>query len=813
MTGSWRRWAVAALVVAVAGVGLAASQASAGTASRRSGQPDAEEVERVVPSPDASTGSCGVERWAVKTGTDADAGKITLQSTTSTTIASLDAIPAPATLPASSRLGPTETTVFRVSATLTQYKLEADSDYHLVLTDSSGHSMIAEIPDPACVGAGSPLASSVQKARAEFDAKYTPTDNFQTANVPVTVTGVGFFDFLHGQTGVAPNGIELHSVLDVQLAGSGSNTVTVTNPGPRAGTVGAATSVQINAADSATGQTLSYAASGLPAGLSINTSTGLIAGTPTGPGTSAVTVTATDGTGASGTTSFAWTINGVGGGPGVPRPDHTVVVVMENHSYANIIGNPSAPYINALAGTGATFTQSFAVTHPSEPNYLALFSGSTQGLTSDSCPHTFTGTNLGSELIGKQLTYTGYSETMPSAGYTGCTSGSYARKHNPWVNFTNVPAASNLPFSSFPTSYPSLPTLSVVIPNLTDDMHDGTVAQGDTWLRQHIDSYAQWAKAHNSLLVLTWDEDDNSANNQIPTILIGGQVKTGSYSETINHYSVLRTLEDAYGLAAAGASATATPITDAWTGTGTGANTVTVTNPGSQHGTVGAAASIQINAADSASGQQLAYTATGLPAGLSINTSTGLISGTPTTAGTYSVTATATDATNTTGSVTFPWTISDTGGGCSGQRLANPGFETGTAPPWTAGSGVIDNSSSEPAHTGSWKAWLDGYGTTHTDSLSQSAAIPAGCHATLSFWLHTDTAETTTSTAYDTLTVKAGATTLATYSNLDHNTGYTQKSIDVSNYAGQTITITLTGTEDYTHQTSFVLDDTALTLS
>jgi len=245
---------------------------------------------------------------------------------------------------------------------------------------------------------------------------------------------------------------------------------------------------------------------------------------------------------------------------------------------------------------------------------------------------------------------------------------------------------------------------------------------------------------------------------------------------------------------------------------GSGGTTgVTVANPGSKTGTVGTAVSLQL----SASGGTAPYTwtATGLPAGLSISSS-GLISGTPTTAGTYSVTATAKDSTGATGSATFSWTISTAGGtGCSGQKLGNPGFETGTAAPWTASTGVIDNSTGEAAHTGSWKAWMNGYGSAHTDTLTQSVSIPAGCHATFSFYLHIDTAETTTTSAYDKLTVKAGSTTLATYSNLNKNTGYALKSFDVSSLAGQTITVSFSGVEDSSLQTSFVVDDTALTLS
>jgi len=429
---------------------------------RRSGEPDSEEREAVSVAPNSSTGSCGVERWSVKTGTDADSGAITLASTTSTTIASLDAIAAPGTLPANNRVKPTETTVYRVSATLTQYKLEADSDYHLVLQDSGGRTMIAEIPDPACVGANSVLASRIQSARNQFDAKYTATGSFKTANVAVTVTGVGFFDFDHGQTGVAPNAIELHAVTDFQLGAI--TAVSVANPGSQTGTVGTAKSLQLSAS----------------------------------------------------------------GG--------------------------TAPY--------------------------------------------------------------------------------------------------------------------------------------------------------------TW-------------------------------------------------------------------------------------------------------TATGLPAGLSINASTGLISGTPTTAASYSTTATAKDTKGATGSATFSWTISSSGGGCAspGQKLGNPGFETGTAAPWTASAGVVTNSTSETAHGGSWYAWLDGYGAATTDTVTQSVTIPAGCSATLSFYLHIDTAETSTTTAYDKLTVKIGTTTLATYSNLNKNTGYALKSFNVSSFAGQTVTVSFSGVEDSTLQTSFVFDDTSLTAS
>jgi subtilase family serine protease len=254
--------------------------------------------------------------------------------------------------------------------------------------------------------------------------------------------------------------------------------------------------------------------------------------------------------------------------------------------------------------------------------------------------------------------------------------------------------------------------------------------------------------------------------------------------------------------------------TAAFASGGTTGNTVTVTSPGNQTGTVGTAASLQIHATDSAAGQTLTYTATGLPAGLSINSSTGLISGTPTTATTYSVTVTARDTTGATGSASFTWTISTPGGGgCTAtQLLGNPGFETGSAAPWTSTAGVInENGAGETSHSGSWYAWLDGYGTTHTDTLSQSVTIPAACtKTTFSFWLHIDTAETTTTTQFDKLTVTANSTTVATFSNLNHNTGYVLETFSLGSFAGSSVTLKFSGTEDSSLQTSFVIDDTAV---
>src|SRR5207249_8940059 len=152
---------------------------------------------------------------------------------------------------------------------------------------------------------------------------------------------------------------------------------------------------------------------------------------------------------------------------------------------------------------------------------------------------TFAGANLASELLAAGFSFAGYSESLPAAGSTVCTSGSYYRKHNPWVNFSNLPASVNLPFSSFPSDFSRLPDLCFVVPNQDNDMHDGTIAQADTWLQSNFDSYVQWAKTHNSLFLLTFDEDDGSQHNQIATMFVGAMVRPGQYSERIGHYNVL----------------------------------------------------------------------------------------------------------------------------------------------------------------------------------------------------------------------------------------------------------------------------------
>jgi len=226
----------------------------------------------------------------------------------------------------------------------------------------------------------------------------------------------------------------------------------------------------------------------------------------------------------------------------------------------------------------------------------------------------------------------------------------------------------------------------------------------------------------------------------------------------------------------------------------------------------------------------ITLSASGLPAGVTASFSTNPIAapGSGSSVVTFTVATTATAATSTititgTGaSITHTTTVSLTVTGGTLQLIGNPGFENGSASPapWTVTAGVIDSSAGEPAHSGTWKAWLDGYGVSHTDSILQTVTIPStAVSAILTFWLHIDTAETTTTTAFDTLKVQIRNTsgtvlqTLTTFSNLNKNTGFALRTFDVTSFKGSTVQVFLVGVEDSSLQTSFVVDDFALTVN
>jgi hypothetical protein len=236
--------------------------------------------------------------------------------------------------------------------------------------------------------------------------------------------------------------------------------------------------------------------------------------------------------------------------PATPTPDHVVVTVMENHSFSQIIDGQEAPFIQELARRGALLRRSFGLIHPSQPNYLALFSGSTHAVT-DNDDHTLDAATLADALKSRGKTFIGYTEDGSP------------RKHNPWRSFRNSYSVGQR-LSDFPSDFTKLPTVSFVIPNEQNNMHDGSVEQGDRWLRQTLGRYAEWCLNHNSLLIVTFDEDNDRAKNRIATIFVGDGVVPGRYDQRIDHYSVLRTLLALYDLPPLAQTAFATPISSIW---------------------------------------------------------------------------------------------------------------------------------------------------------------------------------------------------------------------------------------------------------
>jgi acid phosphatase len=258
-----------------------------------------------------------------------------------------------------------------------------------------------------------------------------------------------------------------------------------------------------------------------------------------------------------------------------------VIVVDENKDYEQIDSNPAAPYLNGtLRAEGATLVQMYAEEHNSEGNYFWLFSGSNQGVGfNDEIPkEKKSASNLGAQLIAAGRSFKGYAEGLPAIGSTVPRSGRYDRTCAPWISFANIPngttvaTSSNLRFDDFPINFDDLPTVALVIPDMTNNMHDGVIPKsirtGDTWLRTHLDGYYQWAKQNNSLLIVTFDENNDTGalgltdpaavapakRNRIITILAGAHIKRGEYSEGrgVTHVNLLRTLEAMYGLPRSG---------------------------------------------------------------------------------------------------------------------------------------------------------------------------------------------------------------------------------------------------------------------
>ncbi len=263
----------------------------------------------------------------------------------------------------------------------------------------------------------------------------------------------------------------------------------------------------------------------------------------------------------------------------IPQFNKIVVVIGENEKASTVFDSINdAPYINSLAHSGAAFISSFGIQHPSQPNYLCLFSGSNQGIMDNSKPvEHFTTPNLARELFNYGKTFVCYSEDLPYSGFDDVSSGLYARKHNPVSNWTGsgpnqVPASFNQPISEMPADFFLLPDVCFIIPNLCNDGHDvcapdsNRTKQFDRWLQTNLSAYANWCAQNNSLLIVTYDEDDWSGNNRIATVFYGAHVKQGVYAATINHYKILRTIEDLMKLTKhAGAAGNERPIDFCWT--------------------------------------------------------------------------------------------------------------------------------------------------------------------------------------------------------------------------------------------------------
>jgi hypothetical protein len=696
---------------------------------------------------------CGVERWSVKTGTDPNAGLINLGSPTATTIANVSGIAAPNTLPDNQRVQPTEATLWVLNATLTKFVLAYDSDYHMVLTDAAGRTMIAEIPSPNCVGPGSPLAAGIAHARAQFDAMFTATTAFQTVNIPVQITGVGFFDYLEGQEGLAPNGIELHPVIDILFnpyfaLSSSASSMTVGQGGTESSTITSTLSGNFNSS-------IALSASGLPAGTTATFSPSSIAapgsgssmltisvGASTPVGTYGVTVTGTGG-GQTHATSFSLTVTTAGS---------TVQQLLGNSGFENGSSNP-APW---TVTSGVIDNSSFQAPHTG--SWKAWLNG------------------YGSAHTDTLL----QSVSIPST-------------------ITNAALSFWLHIDTAETANAANDTLKVQVRNSS-----GTVL---ATLATYSNRDANTGYRQVSFDLISYK------GQTVQIYLIGVENSKLKTSFVVDDFALNATMG---GAPAGDFAISASPSTLAITRGSSGTSTITTALTGSFN------SSIALSATGLPTGATSTFSPSSIAAPGSGSSTLSISVGSATTTGTYNLMVNGAGG-GKTHTAAISLTVNSSGGGTTQQMLGNPGFENGSSSPapWTVTSGVIDsNSTSEPSHTGTWKAWLNGYGSVHTDTLLQSATISStAAVATLSFWLHIDTAETSTSTAYDTLKIQirnSSGTVLstpATYSNLSAKAGYAQVSFDLTVYKGQTIQVYLIGVEDSSLKTSFVVDDFVLNVT
>jgi hypothetical protein len=275
-------------------------------------------------------------------------------------------------------------------------------------------------------------------------------------------------------------------------------------------------------------------------------------------------------------TAATWTPPAGPPPPSVPLPrfTHVLVVVFENHERSSIAASPDAPTFAALARRYATLTRYDAVTHPSLPNYLALVSGSTQGITSDCTSCVAAARNLADTLAAAGRTWKTYAEGLPEPGFTGASAGRYAKKHDPFLYFRDIAGSRArrdrvvpLPQLARDVAQRRLPDFGLVVPDLCDDMHDCSVATGDAWLRQHVVPLLESPALAGGVVFVVFDEGSSSegGGGNVEALALGPTVKPGSvFAGSTNHYGLLRTIEDAWGLPRLGFSAKARPIGGIW---------------------------------------------------------------------------------------------------------------------------------------------------------------------------------------------------------------------------------------------------------
>jgi acid phosphatase len=253
----------------------------------------------------------------------------------------------------------------------------------------------------------------------------------------------------------------------------------------------------------------------------------------------------------------------------VPQFAHVIVVVFENKDVGSILGSKDAPTFNAYARRYARLTRYFGVTHPSLPNYLALVSGSTQGITTDCTDCVVSGSSLADSLEAAGRSWKTYAEGLPAAGFLGGASGLYAKKHDPFAYFRTIingpgRRARIVPLTQLAVDLRggSLPDFALVVPNLCNSMHDCPVRTGDSWLRATVPPLLRLPK---TAVFIIFDEGSPQGRNQVAALVLGTAVRPRSrFAAVTGHYGLLRTVEAAWRLPLLGHSADVAPISGIW---------------------------------------------------------------------------------------------------------------------------------------------------------------------------------------------------------------------------------------------------------